>query len=759
MKLLLTFFITTLGLFLFTACGGSGGGGEDSTPPQTSLSGEVIYGPTAGIEYVCSSGRVGETDSLANFSCNTGDNVSFYIGGVLVATLDAKTGITTPYEFFPNDTEAALNYVRLIQALNASGSNAYEDINLDENLLALLPTNLDFSDPNFETNVEALLGVTLIAPEEAQYNLNKAIVDAGGSIPNGVNLPVANAGNDQSIITLTGSLDGSASSDIDGDSLSYQWSVSAKPTGSNVSFSSSTVVNPNFTVDTGGIYYFDLVVNDGTSNSSVDSVIITSNPPAANLAPTANAGVDQNVLKNSLVTLSAALSTDPENDTLSYAWTITSQPSAVSLTNANLINPSFTPDTDGPYLIEVTVTDTSLNTSTDSITVTVTTTNAAPVAQAGSDRSADVNEVLSLDGSSSSDAEGPIATYTWLVTTKPVASSAALLSSTSIVNPTFTGDVEGSYVVQLIVSDGSLSSAPDTLNITVLQTFPVKKTGQALTWRAGDDGSYQKGAVLDYTLASEIVSDAVTGLMWQDDNPTIYNPISGNSAESYCSNLSLGGFTDWRLPLVDELLSIANRNVFAPAIDPSYFRTIGNFRQYWSGTTIDAGERRLVDFYYGDESSVNSVQSYPVRCVRGAVKTQTLQRDASNGVVIDTQAKLVWQDNTSPSKGYWADAVDYCQALTLNGSSDWRLPNIHELLTVIDFESTRGVYKSTFNYNPDNAWSSTTVIGNTSAAFSVYNPSSSFFFITTYYKSHVSSSESKTSFSGKKNPKCVMDLP
>jgi len=761
LKTVLIIFISITSLFFFTACGGGGGGGGDSTPPNTSLQGEIVYGPTQGVDYVCSSGLVGTTNSLADFNCNDGDNVSFYLGSILIATLDAKSGITTPYEFFSDDITAALNYVRLIQALNIGGANTYGPIIIDKSLVSLLPSTTNFSDPNFENTVEALLGVSLITQEEAQLNLNQAIVDAGGTLPVGVGLPVANAGSDQSIAVLTGTLDGSLSYDPDGDSLTYQWTVEGQPVGSNVSLSSTTIASPNFTVDVGGIYYFDLQVNDGTS-SSVDSVTITVTPASVNLPPIANAGVTQNVLKSSLVVLDGSLSTDPENDVLTYSWVILTQPSGVSLSNANTVSPSFTPDADGPYLIELTVSDTSANTSIDTITVVASTANAAPVAQAGSDVSADVNEVIALDGSLSSDAEGLISSYTWSVITKPGGSTATLLSSTTVVNPNFTGDVSGTYVVQLIVSDGILNSAPDTVTVTVSQAQAVKKTGQVLSTVSGDDGSYQKGAALDYTLAADIVSDGVTGLMWQDDNPTVSSPISGNSAEAYCSALSLGGFTDWRLPLVDELLSIAQRDQYAMAVDETYFRTIGNFRQLWSGTVIDTDERRLVDFYFGDESSVASAQSYPVRCVRGSASTSTLQRDAVNNVVIDTQNKLVWQDNTSPSEEEWAGAIGYCEGLILNGSTEWRLPNINELLTVVDFESTRGIYKNTFNYNPDNAWSSTSVVGKSSNAFSVYNPSSSFFFFTTYYKSHVSSDESKTSSlfsSTRKNPKCVMDLP
>ncbi|GAG21048.1 unnamed protein product, partial [marine sediment metagenome] len=74
-------------------------------------------------------------------------------------------------------------------------------------------------------------------------------------------------------------LDGSDSSDADGDTLTYSWSFTSMPVGSGATLSDATVVNPSFTADVNGTYVISLVVNDGTVDSSPNTVTITSTTP------------------------------------------------------------------------------------------------------------------------------------------------------------------------------------------------------------------------------------------------------------------------------------------------------------------------------------------------------------------------------------------------------------------------------------------------------------------------------------------------
>jgi hypothetical protein len=91
--------------------------------------------------------------------------------------------------------------------------------------------------------------------------------------------PVANAGPDLGNIppgTLV-TLNGSASSDANGDPLTFSWSLTSTPFGSAAVLANPKAALTTFTVDQAGDYVAQLIVNDGTVNSAPDSVIITSN--------------------------------------------------------------------------------------------------------------------------------------------------------------------------------------------------------------------------------------------------------------------------------------------------------------------------------------------------------------------------------------------------------------------------------------------------------------------------------------------------
>lgn len=106
-------------------------------------------------------------------------------------------------------------------------------------------------------------------------------------------------------------------------------------------------------------------------------------PPTSNTLPTANAGPDQTVPRNTLVTLDGSGSSDVENDPLTFNWSLTNQPagSTAILTNPTSENPTFTPDVNGNYTIELIVNDGTDNSAPD--TVVITAQNILPVADAG----------------------------------------------------------------------------------------------------------------------------------------------------------------------------------------------------------------------------------------------------------------------------------------------------------------------------------------------------------------------------------------
>jgi hypothetical protein len=284
--------------------------------------------------------------------------------------------------------------------------------------------------------------------------------------------PIANAGVAQNINTrATVTLDGSGSSDSNSDPLTYAWSVVFQPIGSSATLSDASAVNPTFTPDMTGSYILQLIANDGVADG-YSRVTIT----ATNSAPVANAGLPQNINRTKTVILDASGSSDSNSDPLTYAWSFTYKPtgSSATLSNASALNPTFTADVDGSYILQLIVNDRLA--SSASATVTITARNAVPVADAGLPQNINTTEMVTLDGSGSSDSNSDPLSYAWSITAKPTGSSATL-SDASAVNPTFTPDVTGSYILQLIVNDGLASSASATVIITAVNVAPVANSG------------------------------------------------------------------------------------------------------------------------------------------------------------------------------------------------------------------------------------------------------------------------------------------
>jgi hypothetical protein len=319
--------------------------------------------------------------------------------------------------------------------------------------------------------------------------------------------PVAVAGVSQSVVAgSVVTLDASASSADLGRTLTYAWTLIFKPAGSSASLSSSTSAKPTFTADVAGTYVATVIVNDGRVNSSAAAVSITAS--TANAAPVANAGVAQNVVAGSVVTLDGSASSDANSDPLTYAWTLSSKPagSSTALSSTSSAKPTFRADVPGTYIATVIVNDGKVNSAASTVAVTATVANAAPVANAGVAQSVVVGTAVTLNGSASSDANGDSLTYSWTLTSKPAGSTASLTGATSAL-PTFTADLAGTYVASLIVNDGKLSStaAIVTVSAAMANVAPVANAGAAQNVLAG---AYH--VLLDGSASSDANGDQLT---------------------------------------------------------------------------------------------------------------------------------------------------------------------------------------------------------------------------------------------------------
>jgi RHS repeat-associated protein/uncharacterized repeat protein (TIGR01451 family) len=345
--------------------------------------------------------------------------------------------------------------------------------------------------------------------------------------------PVANAGPAQTVfVGTTVQLDGSGSTDADGDPLTYRWSFVSVPADSGATLTGATTVHPTFVVDKPGSYTVQLIVNDGKVDSTPATVVIsTQNSP-----PVANAGPNQTVQTHATVQLDGSGSSDVDGDPLTYAWSFVSVPSgsAAALSNPTAVNPTFVTDKKGSYVVQLVVNDAHVNSAPAQVTISDV--NSQPVANAGPNQTVATRTLVTLDGSGSTDVDGDPLTYTWAILSAPAGSTAAL-SDTHAVKPSFTVDVIGNYVIQLIVNDGTVNSTPATVTINDVNSPPVANAGPAqsvalgaIVTLDGTGSSDVDGQALSYSwsILSKPAGSAATLSQSASPNPFFTADKAGN---------------------------------------------------------------------------------------------------------------------------------------------------------------------------------------------------------------------------------------
>jgi len=118
--------------------------------------------------------------------------------------------------------------------------------------------------------------------------------------------------------------------------------------------------------------------------------------------------------------------------------------------------------------------------------------------------------------------------------------------------------------------------------------------------------------------SGSIVTDTKLGLMWQDDSAAKNTKKNWKDAKIYCQNLSLAGFSDWRLPTYNELLSIVDYDRYNPAIMPS-FKNVSNNGYYWSSSVFVKNSKFAWYVCYKDGLTYRHDKhaDNSVRCIRG----------------------------------------------------------------------------------------------------------------------------------------------
>ena len=347
--------------------------------------------------------------------------------------------------------------------------------------------------------------------------------------------PVSDAGPDRSVTAGSiATLNGSGSSDPDGDTLTYSWAQISGPNAAILS-PNSPATNVQTPANAPGLLVFELTVTDPSGATSTDRVSVQAtgaiivNP--INSAPIARAGADMNVnAGQTSVTLDASASSDPDGDTLTYAWTQTAGPTATLRNGTSAVANFDVPAsaTGGQTLeFQVEVTDPSGATSTDTVVFTVSG-NTAPVADAGPDQSVEGGTQVTLDAGGSSDADGDTLTYSWTQTSGP----SVQLDGASTATPSFTAP-PGTASAQALVFEVTVNDGTATTTDSV--TITVEPNARPVADAGPDQGPVNSGqtVALDGSGSSDADGDTLTYTWRQTGGPSVQLSNASSSRPSF----------------------------------------------------------------------------------------------------------------------------------------------------------------------------------------------------------------------------------
>jgi hypothetical protein len=159
----------------------------------------------------------------------------------------------------------------------------------------------------------------------------------------------------------------------------------------------------------------------------------------------------------------------------------------------------------------------------------------------------------------------------------------------------------------------------------------------------------------------------------------------------HCADLAttaFAGFGDWRVPSAREALTLANSGRNADGLDQSVFANLGGNDWIWTATPY-AGSPSTTELFLGGnfpiiQSELTTFATRGSRCVRGGpLPAAPLVVADAGDTVFDPKTSLTWDRSPAAAPLSWLDALAYCNASTVGGAADWRLPSYKELASIL----------------------------------------------------------------------------
>lgn len=199
---------------------------------------------------------------------------------------------------------------------------------------------------------------------------------------------------------------------------------------------------------------------------------------------------------------------------------------------------------------------------------------------------------------------------------------------------------------------------------------------------AGQDGNYLINVPVRSVGITGALHDRTTDLFWELDEKA---DVTHAQAIAHCAAQASGTFagrTDWRVPTYHELTTIVDVGKGTHIFYPEFLAYAGN-SFFWTNATVGSSAF-AISGNWATMSLRPPATAYSVRCVSGAAHAENFVISRGNTTVVDYVTGLEWQRASSPNLLSWTGALAYCEGLTLGGETDWRLPNLKELFSIVD---------------------------------------------------------------------------